>query len=149
MINRTIVWVLAAMFPASEKLPGIGDLPTAIDRVAQLRAEAVPTFRLIVYVATALFLFSPLLTVGWPLPAFWLPRDKLDRHAYKLATHRIYIVRQATLMLKTAGGLIWGSDPLVRTELGQPLYGEDPGTFRTGGESWQELRDAGQPRLDA
>lgn len=144
MIVRTVVWVLAAIFPASDLLPGIGDLPDVHQRVAKMLREAPLSFLFVVYGATLLFLFSPLLTVGWPLPALLLPKAALGRHAYRLAGHRIYLVRQAMLMLKTVGGLIWGGHPDVRNALQMPLYGDDPGTFRAGGESWQELRAAGE-----
>lgn len=144
MIVRTVTWVLSTIFPATAKLPGIGDFPDAQERVAKMLREAPPSFLLVVYGATLLFIVAPLMTVRAPLPAFWLPEATLEKHAYRLAGHKIYLVRQAMLMLKTIGGLIWGGHPDVRNALDMPLYDADPGSFRGGGESWQELRDAGQ-----
>lgn len=146
MASRVVTWILAALFPSSEHLPGIGDLPDAGERVRLMLDEAPLSFALIVYSSALLFVLAPLISIGWPVPAFLLPRAQLDRHAYKMATHRLYLVRQATLMLKTVGGMVWGGHPQVRAALGQPVYRDDKGTFRAGGEPWQQLRDAGQPQ---
>jgi len=89
-------------------------------------------FKIGLYGAVLLFLFGPVLTVWWPVPAFLLPRATLDRHADGMAGHRIYLVRQAMLLLKTVGGLIWGIQPEVRAALQIKAVPEDPGTWRAG-----------------
>lgn len=144
MMSRVVFWVLSAVFPPADGVPGIGDFPDGLPRVQQMLGESPLSFRAVVWLATLLFMVSPLMTIGWPLPAFLLPRAKLDHHAHALASSRIYLVRQANLMLKTVGGMLWGGHPMVRENLGLVAYSDDPGTFRTGGESWQALQKAGE-----
>ena len=140
-----ITWVLSVVFAGAGELPGLADLPDATARVRKMLAESPGSFRLVLYGATAVFIAGPILTVGWPLPAFLLPAAKRDAHAYRMSVHRAYLVRQAMLMLKTVGGLVWGGHPDVRAALALPAYSDDPGTFRAGGESWQNLQNAGKP----
>ena len=128
MLRATIRWTLAAVFPSTERLPGLDRLDTDAALDEFLGAPAL--VRLGLLGSTLAFLLCPLLTIGWPLPAFLLPRAALDRHAAAMAASRIYLLRQAMLMLKTVGGVLWGGHPEVRACLGLPAYGPDPGTFR-------------------
>ncbi|MCO4759975.1 MAG: hypothetical protein KC502_00605 [Myxococcales bacterium] len=123
-------WVLAALFPSVDGLIGL-DSANLSAPLQRLSKEATLTFRLGLYLSAFAFIFSPIVTLGWPLPALWLGRSALDRHARAMAGHRWYLMRQAMLMLKTVGGAIWGADPAVRGQLGYAPYGHDPGTFRS------------------
>ena len=49
-----------------------------------------------------------------------------------MAGHRFYIVRQAMLLLKTVGGLVWGIQPEVRAALQIKPVPPDPGTWQRG-----------------
>ncbi len=146
MVARIVAWVLGAIFVSTDTLPGLDELDTA-PRVAKMLREAPGSFTFVVYVSTLLFMVSPLITIGLPVPAFVLGRRQLDTHAYRLARHRIYLVRQSMLMLKTVGGLIWGGHPDVRAALDVPAYEADPGTFRQGGEDAADLAAAGRPEI--
>lgn len=139
-----ISWVLSAIFASTGELPGFADLPDGTALVRKLLREAPLSFKLAVYATTLVFICAPLLTVKVPLPAFLLARRSLDLHAHRMAGHRLYLVRQSALMLKTVGGTLWGGHPLVRQRLGLQIYAPDPGTHMTGAEHWQALRDAGQ-----
>lgn len=139
MLRATVRWTLAAVFPSTDRLPGLDRLDTDATLAEFMAAPAV--IRAGLLGSTLAFLLCPLLTIGWPLPAFLLPRDALDRHAAAMSSSRIYLLRQAMLMLKTVGGVLWGGHPEVRAKLGLPLYGPDPGTFRG-----DDLRP---PRTDA
>ena len=131
MLLRVIAWTLAATFPTTGELPGLDRLPAA-GTLQKILSTAPHGFKIGLYAAVLLFLISPLLTVWWPLPAFLLPRTTLDRHADRMAGHRFYIVRQAMLLLKTVGGLVWGMHPEVRQALDIKLVPEDPGTWQRG-----------------
>ncbi len=144
MLTRTLAWVLAATFPSSGDLPGLDSLDVR-PSLRQLQREAAPVFALGLYGSTVAFLLCPLLTVGWPLPAFLLPRRVLDRHAHAMAGHRFYLVRQAMLMIKTVGAALWGAHPAVRSQLGLAAYEPDPGTFRGDHVVPQTPRSAPQP----
>lgn len=100
--------------------------------LAKFKREAPLHLRGGVQVASLFVLASPLLTVGTPLPSFLLSDDLRDEHAYKLATHKNYLVRQATMAVKYVAGLAWGTDPDVRDDVGVVPLGPDPGTFRRG-----------------
>lgn len=118
-----------AFYPRTETLPGVSD--TGLDaQLDQLRTEGPPILWLTLVLAALLFAITPLFTLGVPLPAFLLPKTWLDRHAHRLATTRLYLVRQAMLSLKVAASLAWGKDPNVRAALGLSAYGPDPEEFR-------------------
>ena len=131
MLVRIIAWTLAAVFPTTGSLPGLDRLDSK-PALARLLAQAPHGLKLGVYGATALFLVTPLLTVGWPVPALLLPRATLDRHADAMSGHPIYLMRQAMLLLKTIGGLIWGAHPAVLAALDMDTLPPDPGTWRRG-----------------
>jgi hypothetical protein len=122
-------WVLASVFPSTDRLPGLDRLDTRAALAEIFTAPALMRWGL--YGSVLVFLLCPVLTIGWPLPAPLLPRRARDRHAYAMATSRLYLLRQAMLMLKTVGGLLWGAHPEVRARLGLAPYDADPGTFRT------------------
>lgn len=119
---------LAAVFPSTDRLPGLDrlDYAHALDEV--MRGPGL--IRLGLLASTLLFVCAPIWTVFWPLPSLLLPAEVLERHANNLANSRIYLMRQSMLMLKTIGGLIWGGHPEVRAALGLPDNGPDPGSFR-------------------
>lgn len=130
MIHRMIVFAMCALIPGGAGLPGVADC--GVDaHVVKLRRESTGMFWAGVVLGAALFVATPLLTVRRPLPAFWLDADTLDRHADLVARTPIYHLRQAIFFLKTAAGLCWGADPVVRARLGLDPYVPDPGTWRT------------------
>ena len=126
---KVIAWVLAVTFPSTEALPGLDRLDV-LPFLRQFWREAPLLIRLALLGSVVVFIATPVATVYWPLPAFLLPRQKLDVHAHKLATHRWFLLRQVMLMIKTIGGLPWGAHPEVRAKLAMPVYGADPGTWR-------------------
>jgi hypothetical protein len=118
-----------AFYPRTEALPGVED--TALDaQLDQLRTEGPPILWVTLVLGALLFATTPLFTVGVPLPAFFLPRAWLDKHAHRLATTRFYLLRQAMLGLKVAASLAWGKDPAVRAAIGMRPYADDPERFR-------------------
>ena len=64
------------------------------------------------------------------MPAIWLPAAAKHRHIDRLSSTNIYLVRQATLVLKQIAGLAWGQDPDVRRAYKMQPYPGDPGTFK-------------------
>jgi hypothetical protein len=120
---------LEALYPRTDALPGVAD--TDLDPlISKLRREAPLKLRAGVVLAAIFFTISPLLTIGVPLPSLWLPRSLRDKHAYRIATHRLYYVRQLVLLLKMIAGMSWGADPTVRRFMGLEPYPKDPGTWR-------------------
>lgn len=126
-----IARALAATFPSTERLPGLDQIDPR-PGVRRLLAEAPLAVRYALYGGALLYHCGPVITLGVPVLAGWLGTERRDRHAARLASHPIYLVRQAMLLLKSIGGLIWGADPAVRAVLGMPAYPPDPGTFREG-----------------
>jgi hypothetical protein len=124
-----IKFSMAAMMPRSAALPGIAD--TDIDGfLRRLRADAEPLYWLGLVLGAVVFVLTPVLTVGLPLPAFWLPKALLSRHAERLLAHRLYFVRQAVFLVRLSAGMCWGADPTVRSRFALAPYAPDPGTFR-------------------
>ena len=131
---RLTAWTLAVVFPSTDALPGL-DKIDAVPLLKKLREEAPLSIRATLLVSVLVFCVTPVLTVGWPLPAFWLPRHQLDAHAAKVAAHPNYLIRQTMLMLKTIGGLVWGAAPEIRTRFAMDREHLDPaqkGDYYTG-----------------
>jgi hypothetical protein len=129
MILWLIKFAMCTLMPRTEALPGIED--TDLDSfLRRMRADAEPLYWLGLVVGAVVFALSPVVTLGVPLPAFWLPRRLLDRHADRLLSHRVYLLRQAVFLVRLSAGLCWGADPAVRSRLALAPYAADPGTFR-------------------
>lgn len=124
-----IRFAMRALMPCTEVLPGIAE--TEVDGfLLRMRLEADCLYWLGLVVGAVVFASTPLITVGLPLPAFWLPRKLLDRHAERVVSHRLYLVRQAVFLVRLSAGMCWGGDPAVRSRFGLAPYPADPGTFR-------------------
>jgi hypothetical protein len=125
-----VAFTMRSLFPRTAKLPGVGD--THLDEfLRRFRRETTPLMWLGICLGSLLFIVAPIGTVGLPVPAFWLPRKKLDRHARKLAVSRFYLVRQLVFLVKMMAGFCWGADPQVRRAFNLPALPPDPGTLRT------------------
>jgi len=129
-VNELVRFALVAYFPSVDDLPGLADLGVD-DKIAALRRESTLLFWIGIVGASLFFQLSPILTVWRPWPAVLLSEDQLDQHAYKLATHRVYIFRQIIVLLKMVAGIFWGQSPEIRAYLHLPAYQADPGTRRT------------------
>jgi len=127
--DALVVRSLCAVLPASEALPGLDPERTRAF-LARFRRESPLGMRLVLDLSVLLFESTPLLTIGVPLPASLLSDERRDRHADRMARHRLYLVRQSMKMLKTSAGLVWGADAEVRAALGIPLYAADPDDWR-------------------
>jgi hypothetical protein len=124
-----IKFSMAAMMPRTAALPGIAD--TDVDGfLRRMRADAEPLFWLGLVLGAVVFVLTPLITVGLPLPAFLLPEAALARHAERVLSHRVYSLRQVVFLVRLCAGMCWGADPAVRSCFALAPYAPDPGTFR-------------------
>lgn len=124
-----IKFAMLTMMPRTDSLPGIAD--TDVDGfLRRMRLDAEPVYWLGLVVGAIVFVLTPLLTVGVPLPAFFLPRKLLERHAERLVMHPVYVLRQAVFLVRLSAGMCWGADASVRACFALAPYGPDPGTFR-------------------
>lgn len=126
---KLATWALTVTFPSIDALPGL-DRADPRPFLRQFEREAPLLIRMTLYLSALVLLLSPIVTMGIPLPAAWLSRPRLEKHMHRLATHRVYLLRQTMLMVKTVGGLAWGAHPDVRKALALPAYAADPGTWR-------------------
>lgn len=125
-----IKFAMCTMMPRTADLPGIAD--TDLDAfLRRMRQESQPLYWVGLVLGAIVFVLTPLITVGVPLPAFLLPKGLLERHAERILAHPVYTVRQAALLVRLSAGMCWGADTAVRAHFGLPAYGPDPGTFRT------------------
>lgn len=120
---------MRALYPRTEALPGIEDCDLS-GFLARYRRESSTLMWLGLSLGTLVFVWSPVVTVYVPLPSFLLPKALLDRHAFRAAYSRFYLLRQALLLVKLAAGMCWGQDPEVRRRFALAPYPEDPGTWR-------------------
>jgi len=141
---RIIAFAMCALLPSIDGLPGLTPRSSR-HHARRLLTETSPLFRLGVVAGSLLFVLSPLITVGVPLPAFLLPRTLLDRHANRAASHRIYWVRQAMFLVKAAAALQWGADAEARRAVGMDPYPEQPDTWLGDGELPEGLLAAATP----
>jgi len=128
-----MIWLIkfsmCAMMPRTEALPGIAD--TALDVfLRRLQKETIGLFWLGLALGTVVFMLTPLVTIGVPLPAFALSKSLLDRHTERILGHPVYLLRQAVFLLRVSAGLCWGADEGVRAHFALAPYPPDPGTFR-------------------
>jgi hypothetical protein len=128
-----VIWLIKfamlTMMPRTDSLPGIAD--TDVDGfLRRMRLDAEPVYWLGLVVGAIVFVLTPLVTVGVPLPAFFLPRKMLERHAERLVMHPVYLLRQAVFLVRLSAGMCWGADTSVRACFALAPYGPDPGTFR-------------------
>jgi len=126
---RLVAWCMSATFPSTDQLVGL-DRMDAVPFLRQFYRDSPRLMHFALAGSILVFVFSPLLTVGVPLPAPWLGKAALQRHVENLAAHRIYLLRQTMMMVKTVAGLLWGADPRVRKSLGMDAYKVDPGSWR-------------------
>ena len=126
-------WLLRSamrqLYPRTEHFPGIEDCGD-VEFVARFHRESAPLLWLGVSAGAWLYALTPLFTVLVPLPSFWLPRGLADKHANKIASLPIYLLRQPIFLVKMIAGLCWGADPKVREAIGLPPYGPDPDAYR-------------------
>lgn len=128
-----MIWLvrsaIAMLYPRTEDLPGAEDCD--LDAfLRKLRSETTFLMWLGIVAGAVVFHLTPLLTVYLPLPAFLLPRSLRDKHAYRITTTSLYLIRQSIFLLKLAAGLCWGGHPSVRAKLALPAYEPDPDHWR-------------------
>jgi hypothetical protein len=120
---------IAILYPRIEGLPGAEDCDLSAF-LEQFRRETIGLMWLGILAGAVVFHLTPVFTVLVPLPAFLLPPHLADRHAQRIAESRVYLVRQAIMLLKVPGGMAWGADPGVRAHLALPPLPPDPDTWR-------------------
>jgi hypothetical protein len=129
-----VIWLIkfamCAMMPRTPGLPGIAD--TDIDGfLRRLHNDARSIYWTGLVLGAVLFALTPLITLGIPVPAFFLPRGLLERHADRVLSHPVYVIRQAAYLVRMSAGMCWGADSAVRARLQLAPYPPDPGTFRS------------------
>jgi hypothetical protein len=108
----------------------LAELPVDQEVDAFLR-ESAWLLRLGVLSGCVLFALSPVLTVGRPVPSFWLSPERLDAHARQVSQSPIYTVRSSIFLIKMIAASFWGRHEGPRRALGLEPYPPDPGTWRT------------------
>jgi hypothetical protein len=124
---------IVALYPRVERdgvvIPGVEDC--GLDEfLVRFKEDTTSLVWLGTVLGAVLFHLTPLLTIFVPLPAFLLPKALLDRHAARITTTRLYLLRQAIFVVKLPGGLCWGAGAPARKLIGLPPLGTDPGTWR-------------------
>jgi hypothetical protein len=129
-----MTWLVRAaivmLYPRTALLPGAEDCDLD-DFLERFRRETSALMWLGVVAGAIVFHLSPLFTVFVPLPAFLLPSGLADRHANRISTTNVYLVRQLVFVLKLPAGLAWGANPEVRRRFSLAPLAADPGTWRT------------------
>lgn len=128
-VNELVRFALVAFFPRVDDLPGLDELGVD-EKIEGLRRESTWLFWLGVVGAAFFFQIAPVITLRRPWPAVLLEPEQLDEHAYKLATHPVYLIRQTAVLLKLMAGMFWGQSPEIRAFIDLPPYAPDPGTRR-------------------
>jgi hypothetical protein len=121
---------MSDLMPSTEDLPGV-DRTDLTEFLRALRRESTRIYWLGVVLGSIIYTLTPVLTVGWPVPAFILPARLRDRHAEGIVGSNLYLVRQSVFLLRLSAGMCWGMHPLVRERLALPPYPGDPGTVRS------------------
>lgn len=130
MLRALIRSAMIALYPRTEALPGIEDCDLDAFLV-RLQRESSFLVWLGISAGSVAYHLAPLVTVGVPLPAGWLPARTRARYIEKVTAHPIYHLRQLIFLVKFGAGLCWGAHPKVREALALPAYPADPGTWRS------------------
>ena len=118
------------IYPRTPTLPGAADC--GLDEfLKKFKRESPLLIWLGTVVGALVFHLTPLFTVYLPLPAFLLPAKLADRHAARITSTNVYLVRQSVFLVKLCAGLCWGAHPEVRKFFALPPLPSDPGTWRT------------------
>lgn len=125
-----IRFTMITMMPRAGGLPGIEDTHLN-DFLQKMRREADPLFWSGLVLGAAVFMISPLFTIGLPVPALLLPKSLRYLHAERLLAHPVYLLRQAAFLVRVSAGMCWGADPDVRAHFALAPLPPDPGTFRS------------------
>ncbi|MEM9188864.1 MAG: hypothetical protein AAGF12_06795 [Myxococcota bacterium] len=120
---------MCALYPETDDLMGI-EAANVDAFLTRFRKETTPLMWTGVVAGSAVFAATPILTLGIPAPAFLLPKKLLDRHADRVASHPVYLVRQAVFLVKLPAGLCWGAHDTIRQQYGLDPYPDDPGSWR-------------------
>jgi hypothetical protein len=115
--------------------PRVGDWPGAEDCdldefLDRFRRETTALMWIGVVLGAVVFQLTPIVTVFVPLPASLLSKELANRHAERVATTNVYLLRQAVFLVKLVAGLVWGGHPSVRERFALPPLPPDPGTWR-------------------
>lgn len=129
VIHWLITHAMKALYPRTEGLPGIEDTDVS-GFLVRYQRDSTALMWLGLLAGTAMFVWSPLVTVFLPVPSFLLPRSLLDAHAQRVTSSSIYLLRQAIFLVKLAAGLCWGAHPEVRARFAMAPYPDDPGSWR-------------------
>lgn len=128
-----MLWLLRSaiviLYPRTT-LPGAADCELDA-HLEKFRAETPLLIWLGTVMGALVFHFTPLFTVFVPLPAFLLPAKLADKHAERITSTDVYLVRQAVFLVKLCAGLMWGADPKVRARFAMAPLERDPGTWRS------------------
>lgn len=129
-----MIWIMRTamlpMMPPTDDLPGLEKGP--LDAyLRQFRRETNGMTLLGVVAGSVIFIISPMITIGVPLPSFMLSERLVDRHAFKVCTSPIYLIQQAMFLIKMYAGFAWGNQPTVRQALALPPYPDEPSQWRT------------------
>ena len=122
-------YAVTTLFPSHGELRGV-HMDQLRPFLIQFHREAPLIMRIGLLLSVFVFTITPILTVYVPLPVFLLPKSLRDKHANKIATSNIYLVRQTGLLIKMIGGMCWGQDPVIRKHFHMAPLKADPGTWR-------------------
>ena len=115
--------------------PRVGDWPGAEDCdldafLDRFRRETTTLMWIGVVLGSLVFQLTPILTVLVPAPASLLPNGLKNRHAERIASSNVYLLRQSVFLVKLVAGMVWGAHPSVRERFALPPLAPDPGTWR-------------------
>src|SRR4051794_21850542 len=99
--------------------PRVGDWPGAEDceldaYLERFRRETTTLMWVGVVLGSIVFQLTPVITVYVPLPASLLSKELGNRHAERIASTNVYLLRQAMFLVKLVAGMAWGAHPSVR-----------------------------------
>jgi len=120
---------IVLLYPRDGGLPGAEECDLD-EFLARFRRETTPLMWLGVVIGALAFHLTPVLTVFIPVPAFALPKELANRHAERVTSTNVYLLRQAVFLVKLVAGLAWGAHPRVREGFALPSLGPDPGTWK-------------------
>ena len=130
-MRKMTIFAMNEVMPPHDGMPGVSDID-AEQFLKEFRAHAHPIMKIGFSLSVWIYVFSPLFTIGIPLPAFWLSEKKRLAHLQAYSSSHNFVFSQLWMLQKMITGMCWGMDDKVRTYFGYTPYRPEPGEFRKG-----------------
>ncbi len=130
-MRNLVKFVMNETMPSHDGMPGVADIQADLF-LDDFGKHAHLLMRIGFRLAVLVYVFCPIFTIGVPLPANVLSKEKREAHLQAYSSSRSFLLSQTWLLIKMITGMCWGMSPEVRAYFGYQPYDPELGGFREG-----------------